>query len=94
MTEKNGNNGRITNQKVYDMHAAVMEKIGGCEVAIARVETKQEDMGEDIKALSDTVGGHTEKIGVIRGKLAVWGVVGGGGVSIVVFVIARLIFGG
>lgn len=82
MAEKN-NNGRITNEKVYNMFSKV-------QVGLAKVEAKQEDMAEDVKSLFDTVNKHTEKIGIIRGKLMVWGVIGGGGVSLIIGIILLL----
>lgn len=90
-------NGRITYKVIYEMQSQVMEKISGCEKKIAVVKTKQEDMAENMKGLVDTVNSHTEKIGVIRGKLIVWGVIGGGGVSLVIGLIllfGRYILGG
>ena len=95
MTEKNGGNGkRITYADVYGMQSQVMDKVTDCRVAIASVETKQETMGKDIEALKQTVGGHTKKISVIKGKLIILGVFGTAGISGAVFLIGRLILGG
>lgn len=87
-------NGRITNKEIYGMQAEVKEEISGCRERLSAIESKQDDMAGAIQTLFKTVGNHTEKIGIIRGKIMVWGLIGGGCISIVVFVLARLILGG
>ena len=98
-------NGRVTHQEIFQLQTAVMKEMTGCKVAIAEVRTKQEAMGEDIGELKEMsvaqavkIGNHTEKIGVIRGKIMVWGLIGGGGISLIIMILGysfrSALFGG
>ena len=98
-------NGRVTHQEIYQMQSAVMKDITWCKVKIAEVKTKQEDMGEDIAELkkmsvaqAGLIGNYREKFGVVKGKLMVWGLIGGGGISLIVMILSysfrSALFGG
>jgi len=69
-------NGRITVKDLW----AVLGDIQ-CKVGEIRGETKS--MANDLNQVKNTLQDHTDKLGILKGKAAVWGVIGGGGITVI-----------
>ncbi|MBN1254013.1 MAG: hypothetical protein JXA50_01900 [Deltaproteobacteria bacterium] len=83
-------NGRVTNKEVYSMFADVQKDMGDMKGAIGKIEGKTSTMAKDLSEVKTTLQSHSEKIGILKGKAAVWGVLGGTVVTGIILLLINL----
>jgi hypothetical protein len=67
---------RITTKDVYEVLMGVKRQIGG-------IEGKLEMMIPDLATVKITIEKHAEKIGLLRGTAATWGIIGGAIITVI-----------